>query len=74
MYFSKAKFFKLPNDEYAVILYASKQHYGDAIGVRKGVCLDETNKSFIGLAKYVLNKHKRVKNGKQRKVSSKGIR
>jgi len=61
MYFTKAIFCKLPNGEYSVKLYASRKHYGNVIGVNRGLCLEETNKSKIALAKYVLLNHKRVK-------------
>ena len=61
MYFTKLTFCRLPNGEYSVKLWASRKHYGNAIGVNRGVVLDETNKSKFALAKYVLRHHKRVK-------------
>jgi len=61
MYFTKAICCKLPNGEYSVKIYASRKHYGNAIGVNRGICLEETNKSKIALLKHVLKNHKRVK-------------
>lgn len=57
MYFTKYKSFRLPNGEYQVILYASKTHYGNSYGVRKGIAFEFTHINYITVWRKILLKH-----------------
>lgn len=60
MKFSKYKSFRLPNNEYQVILFADRNTYGNIIGVNKGIAFEFTHKNYITVWRKILKKHEKA--------------
>lgn len=61
MFFTHFKSYRLPNHNYQVILFASKKHYGNVYGVRRGIAFEFTNKNYITVWRKILKKHTYIK-------------
>ena len=60
MIFSKYKSFRLPDNTYQVILFASKKVYGNVLGVHKGVAIDFRSENIVTTWRYILKTHMKI--------------